>query len=146
MVLLYKKPKCARGITHFTSKFILAGLTDADIPEGGFLIITSYVIKDYEENLPARKLVLDNLCRVESQVKIHGFDIPGYTQKSDAELLQFYGVDDYFNKKNVLTATTKPNFFNHRIIIDDKDGFVRFVRILYDYEGTEYLEELNLAR
>lgn len=97
------KEQSAGGSTDYTSTAMFRGLNDDSIPEGGFVLVFSYTEfadTNLSETHPARKFGLDMARRIGELVSIHGFEIPGYTQKSTSELLVFSGVEDQYLVKN----------------------------------------------
>jgi hypothetical protein len=97
------KDQSAGGSINYTSTTMFKGLTNASIPEGGFVLVFSYTEfadTNFSENHPARKFGLDMARRIGELVKIYGFEIPGYVQKSTSELLVFSGVADQYLVKN----------------------------------------------
>lgn len=97
------KDQSAGGSTDFSSTSMFKGLSDDSIPEGGFVMVFSYTEfanTTFSENHPARKFALDMTRRIGEIVSIHGFEIPGYVQKTTSELLMFSGVEDQYLIKN----------------------------------------------
>jgi hypothetical protein len=93
------KDQSLGGSTAYTNTTMFKGLTDADIPEGGFVMVFSYTEgapTDLAENHPARKFGLDMARRIGALVTIYGFEIPGYTQKTNEERIVFEGVADQY--------------------------------------------------
>jgi hypothetical protein len=93
------KDQSLGGSTAYTNTTMFKGLTDADIPVGGFVLVFSYTEgapTDLAENHPARKFGLDMARRIGALVTVYGVDIPGYTQKSNEERVVFDGVADQY--------------------------------------------------
>ena len=103
------KDTCAGGATTYTNTKALTGLTDADIPEGGFLMVfnmTTGANSNFAENHPARKWAMDMCRRIGAVVNVHNVEIEGYTQKAATDMVLFHGVEDVY----VTTAAEAAEF------------------------------------